>query len=129
MSNYWKKRLKKGDWFLTGALVFIAVSIWVGFALQQTDSVYGEIWQDGNLIQKIKLSDSYHQTFTVKGKKYTNVIEVDGKKMRFSSSDCPNKVCVHTGWISKSGQVAACIPNHVLIKITGGESEVDAVTS
>lgn len=40
--------------------------------------------------------------------------------VRFSTSDCPDKICVQTGPISKTGQVAACVPARVLIRITGG---------
>ncbi len=126
MSKY---GLKKGDLLLIALLIAAAAAIWGVFAAQQTDSVYGEIWQDGERIHLIKLSENYEKTITVQGKNYTDTIEISDGKMRFISADCPDKVCVHTGWISKSGQLAVCIPNRVMIRITGGQSDLDAVTS
>lgn len=53
-------------------------------------------------------------------------LEIRGGKAAFTRSDCPDRVCIHTGWIGRSGQYAACLPNRVSIWITGG-SEMDAV--
>jgi hypothetical protein len=41
---------------------------------------------------------------------------------RFAKSDCPDQICVHTGFISKPGQVAACVPAQVLLRITGSSA-------
>ncbi len=49
----------------------------------------------------------------------TSLIEVEEGKIRFKDSDCPEKICVKTGWISRPGQVAVCLPGGVVIKIIG----------
>ncbi len=49
------------------------------------------------------------------------VIVCDGKSVFFESSDCPDKVCVNTGALSKDGEWAACLPNKVFLKVTGGD--------
>lgn len=48
----------------------------------------------------------------------------DGK-VRFLVSDCPNQVCVNTGFISISGQIAACVPAGVLVRIAGVQASDD----
>ncbi|MBE6903911.1 MAG: hypothetical protein E7480_04820 [Ruminococcaceae bacterium] len=46
------------------------------------------------------------------------VLELDGKgNIKFKSSDCPDKLCIKKGKISKQGDFAACIPNGILIQI------------
>lgn len=45
------------------------------------------------------------------------MFEIKNKKIRFESSDCPDKICVKTGFIGKKGQSAVCLPNKVSIKI------------
>ena len=35
----------------------------------------------------------------------------------FQSSDCPDKVCVHTGWLTRQGQMASCLPNGVSLRV------------
>jgi hypothetical protein len=44
----------------------------------------------------------------------------------FVESDCPDKVCVHTGYISKPGQAAVCLPNRVAVRISGATVDLNA---
>lgn len=64
----------------------------------------------------------------VKGVLGASKISVRDGKASFLSSPCRNKVCVHQGEISKNGQMAACLPNKVVIRILGGDGDYDAVT-
>lgn len=55
-------------------------------------------------------------------------IEVAAGRVRVLSSDCPDQVCVHTGWLSHEGDAAACVPAGVSVRVAGGEeSPIDAV--
>ncbi len=42
-------------------------------------------------------------------------------------SDCPGQDCVHTGRITRSGQSIVCLPEQVVIQLTGGTSDADVV--
>lgn len=64
----------------------------------------------------------------VKGALGASRISVKGGKASFLSSPCRNKVCVHQGEVGKSGQMAACLPNRVVIRVLGGDGDYDAVT-
>ncbi len=57
---------------------------------------------------------------TVSGPVGESVIEVSGNQVRMLSSDCPDKICIHMGWISKPGQVIVCMPNRVIITLEEG---------
>ena len=48
------------------------------------------------------------------------VIEAADGRIRFYSSGCPDQICVHSGWLSREGQSAACIPAGIALKITDG---------
>jgi hypothetical protein len=67
------------------------------------------------------------QTMTVDGLLGNSVIQVDGGRIRFIDSPCPARYCVHTGWLERTGEVAACLPNGVVIEIRGGVREFDAI--
>ncbi len=56
----------------------------------------------------------------------TVTLRVEDGRVRFTHSDCPDKVCVHTGWLSRAGQTAACLPAGVLVRVEG-EDTVDIV--
>ena len=51
------------------------------------------------------------------------VFEVKDGKIRIAESDCPDKICVHTGFIKKPMQTSVCLPNAVSVRIVGGDSE------
>lgn len=125
MQNKTKLRLRWGDFIVFAAIVAVACGIWVHLAMIQTDQTYGEIWLDGELYQQFRLDGSVQKTVQLEGRKTEVTIEIDGTQMRFTDSHCADHTCEQTGWISHVGQTAVCLPNRVMLKITG--STADAV--
>jgi hypothetical protein len=66
------------------------------------------------------------QIITVGGK-YKETILVEKGRIRFEEANCPDLVCVRTGWLSRQGDIAVCLPNRTIIKIEGEGSKVDGV--
>lgn len=66
--------------------------------------------------------------YDVNGALGASRIAVKGGRASFLSSPCKNKVCIHQGEIGKSGQTAACLPNRVVVRVLGGDSDYDALT-
>ena len=52
------------------------------------------------------------------------VFIVQNGQAAFIASDCPDKICINTGFIYRSGQSAACLPNLVYMVIVGGSGSV-----
>jgi len=52
------------------------------------------------------------------GQYHYHLVYTDGR-IRFAEADCPDKICVRTGWISRPGQIAACVPGDLILKMTG----------
>ncbi len=52
-------------------------------------------------------------------------IEVKDGRVRFLSSDCPDKICVNTGWLGKAGQSAVCLPNRLSVTVSGGKDGIE----
>ena len=68
-------------------------------------------------------------TYEVQGRLGTSVIEVSDGKVRFVESPCPTKSCVQHAPISSVGEWSACLPNEILVRIEGNESDkVDALS-
>lgn len=123
--------LRPGDFVIFVLIVVGACAIWLHYAMMQTDRVYGEIWKDGELYQCVSLAENYQATFVVPGDQEDSTIEVDGMRMRFVQSKCADHTCERTGWVSRVGDTAVCLPNRVLIKIvgetTGDDGGIDVV--
>jgi len=49
-------------------------------------------------------------------------------EVRVASSPCEEQSCVASGAMSRAGQWTACLPNKVMVRVTGGASETDAAT-
>lgn len=50
----------------------------------------------------------------------------EGNEVWVAHSDCPDQICVRGGKIDKPGQSLVCLPNRVVVKITGA-AQLDAV--
>ncbi len=73
--------------------------------VQIGDEVVYEAPLSGDVVYRAEVNDGY------------NVIKIQGGKVCVSEADCPNKVCVNTGYIDKKGDVIACIPHKLIVRI------------
>lgn len=56
---------------------------------------------------------------------------IDDQGARISSSPCPRKICIAMGSASRTGDLLACVPNRILVRIdspTGGEAPYDLLS-
>lgn len=72
--------------------------------------------QDGDILLTFNLNeDNYYE---VEGKVGKFHIEVKDSKCRAIDVDCPNQICVNTGWISIENPVPIiCLPNGIVVMI------------
>ena len=81
----------------------------------------------GALVQTIRLTGlTETKTVAIDGD-YHLEIQVDSGGVCVVHSDCPGQDCVHTGRITRSGQSIVCLPEQVVIQLTGGTSDADVV--
>ncbi|MBA7545629.1 hypothetical protein ES705_37998 [subsurface metagenome] len=65
----------------------------------------------------------------IKGPLGITLVVIEDGAVRVSSSPCPEKICVKSGPVNKPGRWIACLPNRVIIAITGmSEQEFDGLT-
>lgn len=58
------------------------------------------------------------------------IVRIEGNRVRVHESPCRDKLCIAAGWLDRTGQWTACLPNRVFVRVEGGETEggVDAQT-
>lgn len=98
---------------------------------------YGAFWSDRSAGDRAVISVGHEVVtrlplsvegrFPIDGIAGESVLEVRDGRVRFVESPCPGRYCIHTGWISLTGQVAACLPNGVVVEVEGGVREFDAI--
>ncbi|MHB1483979.1 MAG: NusG domain II-containing protein [Saccharofermentanales bacterium] len=141
--------MKWGDFVLAGVVVALCVILWGRLVIGFFDKAqYAEVVVKGEVVLRYDLAtqkktfektdiNSVLDTFSEE-KTPGNVtllhmtsqgihfdLDLQDGKIRFSKSDCPDQVCVHTGNIYRTGQISACVPANTLIRITGGSAGED----
>ncbi len=76
----------------------------------------------------IQVDLQHPQQVTVQGRLGESLIEVKEGHIRFLTSPCHSKFCIHAGWLAKNGDFVACLPNQVSIELHNLKStKFDAV--
>lgn len=73
---------------------------------------------------------SSDRTIPVASGGYTLTVEIRDGRARVSDSNCPDKICQRTGWISRKGETVICAPAAVRLTVTdrrGGADDADSV--
>ena len=60
----------------------------------------------------------------------SNTLVVENGEAWVSEADCPDKVCMGMGKISRNGEFIACLPNRLIIVVEGADQQalVDGMT-
>lgn len=53
-------------------------------------------------------------------------LRVEPGRICFTQSDCPDGLCVKSGWLSRPGETAVCLPERITIRVIG-EGDMDEV--
>ncbi len=57
----------------------------------------------------------------------TNTLIIKDGKARISEADCPDKICVSQGWVSRMGECITCLPNKLVVEVIKTSDTVDLV--
>lgn len=117
--------LSRGDavvWLLAAILL-----IGLYAAYWQADSHGAEVVVLVNGERRARLDLFQNQDIDVQGPLGHSHIQVRDGQVRFVSSPCLNKFCVHTGWLNQGGEVAICLPNKVSLQILADDPRFDAI--
>ena len=118
------------DLILVAVLLVAALALFfVMRSLQARDTGTGAqavVTVDGREIGRYPLKKN--GTFPLNGG--TNILVVENGEAWVSEANCPDKVCMGMGKISRNGEFIACLPNRLLVVVEGTaeDSPVDGMT-
>lgn len=110
---------------LAGILAAASLIAALFLFLRPRDNRTAEIWRNGELYRTVDLSALTEPIEIPVGD--GNVVLAEPGRVRMLSADCPDGLCVRMGWTDSSAKPIVCLPNQVMIVITGGNEERDAV--
>ncbi len=127
------KELTKGDKILIVTVIIINIlALWfVRNAAFNYGEKYISIQVNGEEIKKITFDKNMvGKQIPIKTEYGYNLIEIGDEKVRVVEADCPDKLDVKQGYISRVGEVIVCLPNKLVIEIKGEavETEIDGLS-
>lgn len=131
------QKIKHGDFVIIGIVLLIAGILYgvKWFATFNDKFVEGQllarITVDGREYREVKLTDE-EQVIDIQTDFGHNTLKVFDYGIQMVYADCPKKISMQMGFISKPHQQIICIPNRVMVEVINpsgnqSEDELDAV--
>ncbi len=112
------------DLILVGAVLAAALAVYALVNVLGRDGQTVVVTVDGTVIAEKPIT--VNDAVEIKDADGYNRVVIDNREVYMESADCPDKVCVKTGRISRAGETIICLPHKVVVEIKGGE-DADAV--
>jgi hypothetical protein len=113
--------MKKKDFIFIGAIILTAIILFAAFSLVRDKGSYVIIRIDGVEVAKYSLNENGE--YLLNGG--SNILVIKDGKAYIKYADCPDKLCVKLGEISKQGEVITCLPNKLTVTVYGAENDVE----
>lgn len=117
------KLSRKHDLLLVLAVLAAAVLLFAGrklFFSKSPASVTVSV--DGAEVMTLDLNQDCDEIIESPGGGTNRLVIKDGA-VHMEEASCPDKVCIKQGTISETGQSIVCLPNRVIVTITGTDSQ------
>ncbi len=116
-----KKKAYIRDLLIAGILLIAAVLLLLFFRTRQDretgNAAEAVVTLDGEEVGRYPLNRD--GTFPLNGG--SNILVIENGEAWVSEANCPDKICMGMGKISRNGEFIACLPNLLIIVIEGGE--------
>ncbi len=121
------KSFSKNDLYLIIAFLAVFALITVFLQLTGKEGTQVQVSVDAKVIATYPLSEDISVVIDGFGGG-TNRLEIKGGSAYLTDTSCPDHLCEKMGKINSVGQSIICLPNRVVVEITGDySSEYDAV--
>ncbi len=123
------RRIGKRDIALLIILFVALILVFAGFKLMHQETGAEVVIQvDGVEYGRYSINQDAEIPVTDDDGNETNLLVIKDGKADMTEADCPDQLCVHQKAISHQGETIVCLPNRIVVSVSGGEeSEIDTV--
>ncbi|MCB7090639.1 NusG domain II-containing protein [Enterocloster bolteae] len=115
------KLVQKRDLILAAAILLIAAAaVGINHFIRRAPAAIAQVSVDGIVVETLELSKDTEITVTSSNGGTNHLIVKDGE-IWCSDASCPDKVCVHQGKKHLNSDTIVCLPNQMIVTITGGD--------
>lgn len=109
--------MKKKDFILIFVVLLVIVSAFgINYFVNTKGGKNIEIYVDNKLYKTYSIDDD--EEMKIETEDGYNIVKIHDHGVEIVEASCPDKVCVHSGFITKPSESIVCLPNKVHIKIT-----------
>jgi len=121
---------KIGDILILIAVLLIGGAAFFASFGASSQDISAVIYVDGVKKHKVSLSGlEMPISITVSENGFENTVIFENRRARVESATCPDKTCVHSGWLTKPGQSAVCLKTRMILRIESESGDLlDAVS-
>ena len=85
---------------------------------------YAVIYVNGEVYKEIKLGEGLDHSLEIRNGKGENLVKIESYDVYMFSANCYDRYCVKQGRANDVGDTIVCLPNRVVVEITGKEVSV-----
>lgn len=101
-------------------LVLCTAAVWCLSVMRPKSGKTAVIYQNGKVLYRIDLSSEKDRTIEVTYEGRKNIFEIQDGRIHMKCADCPDHICVDTGWL-EDGKPIVCLPNRLVIEYENGD--------
>lgn len=123
MKKAYRKLFSPWDMLIIAAAAAV-VLCWAVFSLFSTSKdltlnirINGELWR------QVELTEETREEIALENGGHHALVRIENGEVSFACSDCPDKLCVEQGKISRAGQSIVCLPGRFSVFIESSEGE------
>lgn len=119
-----KKLFKKADFALILVFCLLCAAMFLP-RIVGSDNLTAKIYKKGVEIHSINLNTVVTGYTIDLESDPAGVVLVEKNAIGYIEADCPDKLCVNAGMLTRRGQTAVCLPAKTVIVVTGGKKSKD----
>ena len=121
------KRFARGDLMLIAVLLIAGLAIIAMLNLTRQDGRQAIVRVDGQIVAQLTLSQDAQYPVESEGS-VTNLVVIQDGSVHMEEASCPDHLCIRRGAIRYAGDSIICLPNKVVVEISGEDAlNLDAV--
>lgn len=129
--DYTITKLQRRDYIIVLLTLVLSVMAFSFTNIDRDDAGYKRVQViiDDKVYEEVVITDrNYQKTIKIETEEGYNYIRIHDGGVEITEADCYDEVCVKTGFIDRKGQIIACLPHKMYVKILGEDSQIDNVS-
>ena len=119
--------LRKTDVALIVLLLLFAGAFYFLFSSRGGMGNTVTISVDGAIYAVLPLSENAEMDIRLADGTHTNTLLIQGGEAHMTYADCPDGICLKHRPVRLAGEMIVCLPNRIIVEISGRASVYDAI--